>query len=52
MRWFLTKLTNGISEGMSSLIQAAKARARSYRSVEYFKPMIYMFARELRRLPK
>lgn len=51
VRWFTTKLTNGILEGLNSLVQAAKARARGYRSVEYFKLMIYMVAGKMGRLP-
>jgi len=43
-RWFETKLTNGLLEGLNSLIQAAKARARGYRSTRNFKIMIYMIA--------
>lgn len=51
VRWFKTKLTNGILEGLNSLVQAAKTRARGYRSVEYFKLMIYMVAGNMGRLP-
>ncbi len=51
VRWFKTRLTNGILEGLNSLVQAAKARARGYRSVEYFKLMIYMVAGKMGRLP-
>ena len=51
VRWFKTRLTNGILEGLNSLVQAAKARARGYRSVEYFKLMIYMVAGNMGRLP-
>ena len=51
VRWFKTKLTNGVLEGLNSLVQAAKARARGYRSIEYFKRMIYMVAGKLGRLP-
>lgn len=51
VRWFTTKLTNGILEGLNSLVQAAKSRARGYRSIEYFKLMIYMVAGKMGRLP-
>lgn len=51
VRWFKTNLTNGILEGLNSLVQSAKARARGYRSVEYFKLMIYMVAGNMGRLP-
>lgn len=32
VRWFTTRIANGLLEGLSSLVQAAKARARGYRS--------------------
>ena len=51
VRWFKTNLTNGILEGLNSLVQAAKARARGYRSVRYFKIMIYIIAGKLGHLP-
>ncbi len=50
-RWFKSKLTNGVLEGLNSLVQAAKVRARGYRSVEYFKLMIYMVAGKMGHLP-
>jgi transposase len=51
LRWFKTKLTNGILEGLNSLVQAAKARARGYRSTKTFKLMIYLIAGKLGSLP-
>jgi transposase len=51
VRWFTTKLTNGILEGLNSLIQAAKARARGYRSIKTFKLMVYLIAGKLGALP-
>jgi len=51
LRWFTSKLNNGLLEGLNSLVQAAKVRARGYRSVEYFKLMIYMIAGHLGLLP-
>lgn len=51
VRWFKTKLTNGILEGLNSIVQAAKARARGYRSIDYFKVMIYMVAGKMGHLP-
>jgi len=41
LRWFKTKLTNGLLEGINSLVQAAKRKARGYRSPENFIAMIY-----------
>ena len=51
LRWFTSRLNNGLLEGLNSLVQAAKARARGYRSVEYFKLMIYLIAGHLGLLP-
>lgn len=51
LRWFTSRLNNGLLEGLNSLVQAAKARARGYRSMEYFKLMIYMIAGHLGLLP-
>jgi transposase len=51
LRWFTSKLNNGLLEGLNSLVQAAKARARGYRSIEYFKLMIYMIVGHLGLLP-
>jgi len=35
LNWFKSGINNGILEGFNSLIQAAKARARGYRTNEY-----------------
>jgi transposase len=51
LRWFTSKLNNGLLEGLNSLIQAAKARARGYRSVENFTLIIYLIAGHLGLLP-
>lgn len=51
LRWFSSKLNNGLLEGLNSLVQAAKARARGYRSTENFKLMIYLIAGHLGLLP-
>jgi transposase len=51
LRWFTSKLNNGLLEALNSLVQAAKARARGYRSVENFKLMIYLIAGHLGLLP-
>ena len=51
VRWFESNLTNAILEGLNSLVQAAKARARGFRSVEYFKLIIYRVAGKLGCLP-
>ena len=44
LRWFESRMTNGLLEGLNSLIQAAKARARGYRSTKNLITMIYIIA--------
>jgi len=48
LRWFTSRITNGILEGINSLIQAAKARARGYRSARNFITMVYITAGKLK----
>lgn len=38
------KVSNGILEGMNSKFQAAKAKARGYRSMKTIKPVIYLIS--------
>jgi transposase len=47
LRWFESRLTNGLLEGLNSLVQAAKARARGYRSTRNFITMVYIIAGKL-----
>lgn len=47
LRWATSKISNGILEGINSLIQAVKARARGYRSARNFITMIYIIAGKL-----
>jgi transposase len=42
IRWFESRITNGLLEGLNSLIQAAKRRARGYRSTRNYIAMIYL----------
>lgn len=42
LRWFRTRISNGLLEGLSSLVQATKARARGYRSTRNLIAMIYL----------
>jgi len=44
---FLSKLTNAICEGINSMIQAAKRKARGYHTFESFSSMIYLIAAKL-----
>ena len=47
IRWHHTRVSNGLLEGLNSLIQAAKRRARGYRSARNYKTMIYLVAGKL-----
>ena len=52
LRWFTSKINNGILEGINSLIQAAKAKARGYRTMKNLITMIYLIGGKLQfRLP-
>ena len=46
-RWHHSQISNGLLEGLNSLIQAAKRRARGYRSNRNFITMIYLIAGKL-----
>ena len=56
LRWFHSRIANGLIEGIKSLVQgrgrrgrerAAKAKARGYRSVRNLKAMVYLLAAKL-----
>jgi transposase len=47
LRWFRSGINNGILEGINSLIQAAKARARGYRTTRNLITMIYLIGGKL-----
>jgi transposase len=47
LRWFDSKIANGVIEGINSLVQAAKAKARGYRSTRNLKAMVYLIAGKL-----
>ena len=52
LRWFTSRINNGILEGINSLIQAAKAKARGYRTIKNLITMIYLIGGKLEfRLP-
>lgn len=52
LRWFRSRVSNGMLEAMNSLVQAAKARARGYRSPQNFITMAYLVCGKLNfRLP-
>ena len=41
-KYFESRLTNGISEGINSIIQTVKRRARGYKNMRHFINMIYL----------
>lgn len=47
LRWFKSRMTNGLLEGINSLVQAAKRKARGYRTTKNFIAMIYATANKL-----
>lgn len=47
INYFDSRITNGLLEGINSLIQTAKARARGFRNTENFKSIIYLIAGKL-----
>ncbi|MEO8969930.1 MAG: ISL3 family transposase [Solirubrobacteraceae bacterium] len=42
LRWFESRISNGLLEGLNSLVQTAKRRARGYRSTRNYIAMIYL----------
>jgi len=48
LRWFKSGLSNGFLEGLNSLIQAAKAKARGYRTIRNLITMAYLIAGKLK----
>jgi transposase len=47
LRWFKSSINNGILEGLNSLIQSAKSKARGYRSTRNLITMIYLIGGKL-----
>ena len=47
IRWHHSRVGNGLFEGPGSLIQAAKRRARGYRTNRNFIAMIYLIVGKL-----
>ena len=44
LAWFDSRTANGLIEGINSLVQAAKAKARGYRSTRTLKAITYLIA--------
>jgi len=47
LRWFTSHITNGLLEGMNSLIQSAKRRARGFSTTRNLANIIYLIAGKL-----
>ena len=47
LRWFDSRIANGLIEGINSLVQAAKAKARGYRSIRNLQAMVYLIVGKL-----
>ena len=47
LRWFISRMTNGLLEGVNGMIQAAKRKARGYRTVTNLMHMIYATVNKL-----
>jgi transposase len=47
LRWFDSRIANGLIEGINSLVQADKAKARGYRSIRNLKAMVYLITGKL-----
>jgi len=47
LRWFESRIANGLLEGINSLVQAAKAKARGYRSTRNLQAIVYLIAGKL-----
>jgi transposase len=47
LNWFRSRISNAVLEGINSLVQAVKARARGYRTTKNFINMIYLVAGKL-----
>jgi hypothetical protein len=50
LRWFDSKIANGLIVGINSPVQAAKAKARGYRPTRNLKAIIYLLAGSATRL--
>jgi transposase len=47
LRCYKSRINNGILQGLNSLVQAANAKARGYRTFKNNKTMIYMLTGKL-----
>ena len=47
LNWFKSRINNGIFEGLNSVIQADKAKARGYRTFKNYKIIVYLLTGKL-----
>jgi len=47
IRWWTSKINNGILEGLNSVIQAAKSKARGYKLAKNFETIAYLLAGDI-----
>jgi len=48
LKWYESKINNGILEGLNSVIQACKAKARGYKTTKNFKIIAYLVTGDLK----
>ncbi len=47
LRWFASRISNGLLEAINGLIQSAKRKSRGFRSTRYLITMVYLIAGKL-----
>lgn len=47
LNWYDSQISNGVLEGINSVVQAAKSKARGYRSIKNFANIIYLLKANL-----
>lgn len=47
LKWYKSKINNGILEGLNSVIQAAKSKARGYKTFKNYKIIVYLLTGKL-----
>ena len=47
VKWYESKINNGILEGLNSVIQAAKSKARGYKTFRNYKIIVYLLTGKL-----
>jgi len=47
VKWYESKINNGILEGLNSVIQATKSKARGYKTFKNYKIIVYLLTGKL-----